>query len=108
MQCDYLFMGHLQPAVGFRDRLGHRSVQQVWLKGKLNQKLVKKKYKISKTGELNIIVAPAFNKFSGSLIVNKLLKKDLAGPLFNSKILNVSEMSAYLLDGTCLGQVGKI
>jgi putative SbcD/Mre11-related phosphoesterase len=108
MQCDYLFMGHLQPAVGFRDKFGYRSVQQVWLRGKLNQKLVKKKYKINKTGGLNIIVAPAFNKFSGSLVVNRVLKKDLVGPLFNSKILNVNEMSAYLLDGTYLGRVRKI
>lgn len=108
MKCDYLFMGHLQPAIEFRDKLGYRSLQQVWLKGKLNQKEIKNKYKINRTGELNIFITPAFNKLSGSLIVNKILKKKLIGPLLTSKVLDIDETTAYLLDGTCLGRVGKI
>lgn len=108
MKCNYLFMGHLQPAVEFIDKLGYRSIQQVWLKGELNQKIVKKKYKISNTGELNIIIAPSFNKLSGSLIVNKKVKEKLTGPLFTNSALDISKMTAYLLDGTCLGKVGKI
>ena len=108
MKCDYLFMGHLQPAVEFIDRLGYRSVQQVWLKGKLNQEMVKKKYKIKRTGKMNIVVVPSFNKLSGSLIVNKKLKEKLTGPLFNSDILKMSKMDAYMFDGTCLGKVGDI
>ena len=108
MKCDYLFMGHLQPAIEFRDKLGYRSLQQVWLKGKLNQKEIKNKYKINRTGELNIFITPAFNRLSGSLIVNKLLKKKLIGPLLTSKVLDIDETTAYLLDGTCLGRVEKI
>jgi len=108
MKCDYLFMGHLQPAVEFIDKLGYRSVQQVWLKGELNKEIVKKKYKTKKTGKLNIIISPSFNKLSGSLIVNKKLKEELTGPLFTNKILDINKMTAYLLDGTCLGEVGKI
>jgi putative SbcD/Mre11-related phosphoesterase len=108
MKCNYLFMGHLQPAIEFVDKLGYRSIQQVWLKGNLNQNLIKKKYKISKTGELSIIIVPSFNKLSGSLIVNKKLKEELTGPLFTNKILDMDKMTAYLLDGTCLGKVGEI
>ena len=104
MQCDYLFMGHLQPAFEFRDKLGYTSIQQVWLKGKLDQELIKKKYKISKTGKLNIILVPAFNRLSGSLAVNKTLKEDLLGPLLTNNILDISKTVAYLLDGTCLGR----
>jgi len=105
MQCDYLFMGHLQPAFEFRDKLGYTSIQQVWLKGKLDQDLIKKKYKISKTGKLNIIIVPSFNRLSGSLAVNKTLKEDLLGPLLTNNILDINKTVAYLLDGTCLGRI---
>lgn len=105
MKCDYLFMGHLQPAVEFIDKLGYRSIQQIWLKGKLNQELIKKKYKINKTGDLNIVITPSFNTLAGSLIVNKKIREELSGPLFTSKVLDMSKMTTYLLDGTCLGKV---
>ncbi len=108
MQCDYLFMGHLQPAVEFIDKLGYRSVQQVWLKGKLNSGLVKKKYKINKTGKLNIIIVPSFNRLSGSLAVNKILQEELIGPLLTNKILDINKTTAYLLDGTYLGKTQNI
>ena len=108
IKCDYLFMGHVQQAVEFIDKLGYRSVQQVWLKGELNQEIIKKKYKTKKTGELNIIITPSFNKLSGSLVVNKKLKEELTGPLFTNKVLDINKMTAYLLDGTCLGKVGEI
>ena len=107
MKCDYLFMGHLQPAVEFIDKFSYRSIQQVWLKGKLDQRLIKKRYKISKTGKLNIIVAPSFNRLSGSLAVNKFLKGELLGPLLTNNILDISKTTAYLLDGTCLGRVTR-
>jgi putative SbcD/Mre11-related phosphoesterase len=108
MKCDYLLMGHLQPAVEFRDKLGYRSIQQVWLKGKLNQELIKKKYEIKKTGKLNFIVLPSFNKISGSLVVNKVLKKELIGPLLANKILDIDKTKSYLLDGTYLGEIKNL
>jgi hypothetical protein len=108
MQCDCLFIGHLQPAVEFKDDLGYRSIQQVWLKGKLNQDLIKRKYGIKKTGKLNLIVVPSFNKLSGSLIVNKKLEEELLGPLLTNKILNMDDCKAYLLDGTYLGSVKQL
>jgi len=101
MQCDYLFMGHIQPSVQFKDKLGYRSRQQVWLKGKLNSEVIKKKYKIISTGKLNIIILPAFNSLLGSL--NIMEKGDLSGPLLTSKAMNLDEMRTYLLDGTYLG-----
>lgn len=108
IQCDHLFMGHLQPSIEFKDKLGYTSIQQVWLKGKLNQESIKKRYKISKTGKLNIIIVPSFNRLSGSLSVNKTLQKDLIGPLFTNKILDINETKAYLLDGTYLGKIENI
>ncbi len=103
MQCDYLFMGHIQPSIEFKDKLGYRSRQQVWLKGKLNQEVIKKKYKIRSTGKLNIIILPAFNRLLGSLNVTS--KEDLSGPLLTSRAMNLDDMRTYLLDGTYLGTV---
>lgn len=106
MQSDYLFIGHIQPAVEFKDKLGYRSRQQVWLKGKLNQEVIKKKYKTSSTGKLNIIILPAFNSLLGSL--NVMEKKDLSGPLLTSKAMKLDDMRTYLLDGTYLGLLKNI
>lgn len=103
MQCDYLFMGHIQPSIQFEDKLGYRSRQQVCLKGKLNQNVIKKKYKITSTGKLNIIVLPSFNSLLGSL--NVMEKENLFGPLLTSKAMNLDDMRTYLLDGTYLGML---
>ncbi len=103
IQCDYLFMGHIQPSVEFKDKFGYRNRQQVWLKGHLNSEVIKKKYKVNSTGKLNIVVLPSFNALLGSL--NIMSKEDLSGPLLTSKVMNLDEMKAYLLDGTYLGDV---
>ncbi len=107
MQCDYLFMGHLQPSVEFVDDFGYRMVEQVWVKGKLDSETIKKKYKIDKVGKLNIVIAPSFNRLAGSFPVNKILKEQLLGPLLTNKALNLEKSKVYLLDGTYLGLIGK-
>lgn len=106
LQCDHLFMGHIQPAIEFKDKLGYRSRQQVWLKGKLNQEAIKKKYKTKPTGKLNIIILPSFNSLIGSLNVAK--KEGLSGPFLTSKSMSLEYMRTYLLDGTYLGVLKNI
>jgi putative SbcD/Mre11-related phosphoesterase len=108
MQCDYLFMGHVHPCLEFRDSFGYRSIEQVWIKGELDKNLVKKKYKIKKTGKLEIIILPAFNKLLGGVAVNKVASKELIGPLLSNNFLNVKKSKAYLLDGTYLGKIEKM
>ena len=103
IKCDYLFIGHIQPSVEFRDNFGYRNRQQVWLKGHLNQPVVKKKYKVNSTGKLNIVVVPSFNNLIGSL--NVMSKEDLSGPLLTNNAMNLEEMKVYLLDGTYLGEI---
>ncbi len=105
VKCDYILMGHMQPAVEFKDKLGYRSRQQIWLKGKLDKKSVKKKYDTKQTGELNIIIVPSFNSMIGSL--NLMLDKDVSGPLV-AEAVDMDEMKAYLLDGTYLGLLKNI
>ncbi len=103
MQCNYLFMGHLQPTVEFVDKFRHRNRQRIWLKGNLGRNLAKEKFGLKKIGKLNIIVFPAFNNLSGSLPIN--VEKKIGGPLISSEIFNIKESRAYLLDGTYLGDV---
>ncbi|MBI4010107.1 MAG: metallophosphoesterase [Candidatus Aenigmarchaeota archaeon] len=106
LQCDYLFMGHLQPAIEFRDKLGYRSRQQSWLKIKLNQVAITNKYKIKKTGKLNLIITPAFNSLAGSL--NVIGDKELTGPLLANNAIILEDAAVYLLDGTCLGDIKSL
>ncbi|MBI2543076.1 MAG: metallophosphoesterase [Candidatus Aenigmarchaeota archaeon] len=106
MQCDYLFTGHIQPSIEFKDKLGYRSRQQVWLRGRLDNSIVKKKYKINSAGKLNIIILPAFNTLSGSL--NVASDQNFSGPLMTSKAMNLDNMRAYLLDGTYLGLLKNV
>lgn len=106
LKCDYLFVGHIQPAVEFRDKLGYRSRQQAWLKAKLNQTLIKERYKIRKTGKLNLIVLPAFNNLTGSL--NVAGEEELGGPLLANNVINMDSVGVYLLDGTYLGDIKSL
>lgn len=108
MCCDYLFMGHAHPAIEFKDKLGYRSIEQVWVRGKLNEKLVKKKYKIKKTGKLQTTILPTFNRLLGGVAVNITTDKELIGPLLANKFLDINKSKAYLLDGTFLGDIKRL
>jgi putative SbcD/Mre11-related phosphoesterase len=108
MQCDYLFMGHLQPAVEFSDSFGFRSIEQVWLKGRLNREKVKERYKTKRVGKLNLLILPSFNKLSGSLILNRVLSSELLGPIVSKGFAELEKFDVHLLDGTYLGKLGSI
>ena len=104
--CDYIFMGHIQPSVEFRDRLGYRNRQRVWLKAKFNEKTIREKYKVKKIGKLELVILPAFNNLSGSL--NVAGDNKLSGPLLKSNAFSLEGSKAYLLDGTCIGDVRSL
>jgi putative SbcD/Mre11-related phosphoesterase len=103
MQCDYLFIAHIHPALEFKDNFGHRSVSYVWLKGKLNKELIKKKFELKKTGKLITIVLPTFNNILGGVAVNKITEEEVIGPLLKNKVFDLDNSKVYLLDGTYLG-----
>jgi putative SbcD/Mre11-related phosphoesterase len=105
--CDQLFMGHLQPGIDFSNWMGYKLTERVWLKTRLDREMIKEKYKVRKTGELKLIVIPAFNKLLGSAPVNRMQKQDYHGP-FSDGSLNLEDAEVYLLDGTNVGKLGKI
>jgi len=106
--CDYLFMGHLHPAIEFRDTFGFRSIEQVWVRGKLNVKKVKQKFEVEKTGELNIVILPVFNKLLSGVAINKLAREEMIGPILSNNFIDLKDSSVYLLDGTSLGRMKEI
>jgi len=103
IQCDYLFTAHIHPMLEFKDKFGYRNTEQIWIKGILNKEKVKKKYKIEKTGMLRTIILPVFNKFLGGVAVNKILEKEMIGPIMANSFFDIKESKIYLLDGTFLG-----
>jgi hypothetical protein len=111
MQCDYLFMAHSHPAIEFRDGFGFRTVEPAWVKSELNEKLVRKKYKMEsdeKVGKLKTIIVPTFNPILGGIALNKKGKNEYIGPMLSNKVFDVSNAVAYLLDGTELGKIKKL
>ncbi|MFH8132414.1 MAG: metallophosphoesterase, partial [Candidatus Aenigmatarchaeota archaeon] len=104
VKCDYLFMGHVHPCVEFRDKLGYRTIEQVWIKGELDKKLVKDKYGVKKTGNLKIVIFPTFNRLLGGITLNKIEEKEPIGPVLANNLLDINECDVFLLDGTHLGK----
>lgn len=109
LSCDYLFTAHMHPAVEFVDDFGFRMIEQVWVKGKLNEKIIRAKYKSKiKPGKLQTIVMPPFNPIIAGAALNSKKKHKYAGPLTKGSALNINKAEAFLLDGTSLGKIGKL
>ena len=101
MNCKNVIIGHTHPTVMLTDRLGYKTFEPCWLKGKCDKVLLEEKYPDSANPE--IIVVPAFNHLCGGIAVNK---EALIGP-FN-KILDVKNSEVYLTNGSSLGKVKNI
>lgn len=108
IRCDWLFMAHLHPLIEFRDKFGLRFSVPVWVKTKLNKKKIKRKYKIDRTGRLNLVVLPAFNRLLGGIVLNRPEQEEYFGPLLKNEVLEVNSAEIYLLDGTYLGKLSLL
>ncbi len=101
-----LVMAHNHPAVEFRDELGWRTVEPIWLRAKLDASKFPKKVGVQITGELpELLVMPAFSELVGGAAVNRKMPKELIGPMFKAGAVKLEKAEAYLLDGTFLGKV---
>ena len=109
MTCDYLIISHTHPTIQFADKFGYRIVEPVWIKGKIDQEKIKERYKVKKTGKLEVIIMPAFNNLLGGTPVNvKTTSNELLGPLLKNNFVNLDKSQLYLLDGTYLGMLKNI
>ncbi|MEM5829410.1 MAG: metallophosphoesterase [Candidatus Aenigmatarchaeota archaeon] len=105
LSCDYLFLAHLHPGIEFKDKLGFRTSEQVWIKGKLKDK-IKEKYKLKKVGKLHAIIIPTFNTLLGNMSLLKLLESEESNLL--NKLIDMEKSEIYLLDGTFLGKLKNL
>ena len=111
LKAKYLVMGHVHPGIEFKSELGYRWVESVWLRGELDPEKIREKYDYD--GKLpEVIIMPNFNHYTGAVALNKP-KEDIElqyyespGPLMKS--LNLTKSRIYLLDGTFLGELGKL
>jgi putative SbcD/Mre11-related phosphoesterase len=103
---ELIIAGHNHPAIEFRDELGGRSIEPVWLRASLDPHKLPKRL-ISAAGKRlpELIVVPAFSELVGGAALNRGLPKELIGPLFRSGAVRLEEAEAYLLDGTFLGKI---
>jgi putative SbcD/Mre11-related phosphoesterase len=96
IKAKYVIMGHTQPLIEFRDSLGYRWSEKVWvvadMKARKDQKL---------------IIIPAFNRFSGGFPMNAKSppprKREFSSPL--TKLADTKKADIFLLDGTYLGKL---
>ena len=97
---------HNHPAVEFRDEIGGRTVEPIWLRAKLDASKFPKKVGRKIEGELpELLVMPAFSELVGGAAVNREIPKELIGPMFKAGVVKLEKAEAYLLDGTFLGKV---
>lgn len=101
-----LVAAHNHPAVEFRDKLGGRTVESIWLRAKLDGSKFPKKVRGQIKGELpELLVMPAFSELVGGAAVNRGIPKKYIGPMFKAGAVKLEKAEAYLLDGTFLGKV---
>jgi len=109
ISCDHLIIAHTHPIIQFTDDFGYRIVEPVWIKSKIDNEKIKERYKVKKTGKLEVIIMPAFNRLLGGTPVNvKTTSDELLGPLLKNNFIDMNDSELYLLDGTYLGKLKNI
>jgi len=119
LKCDHLFTAHVHPTVEFVDDFGFRLVEKVWAKGRLDPKIMAKKYALGPArikkekfafGKMETVVFPAFNPIISGMPLNSKRGRGerYLGPLMKSGALKPQKMEAYMLDGTPLGNIAKL
>jgi uncharacterized protein len=101
MAAEFIIVGHTHPTIMLTDRLGYKTYESCWLRGKSKNIQEIKKYENCK--KTNIIVLPAFNPICGGIAVNK---EPFIGPF--AKIFDYAHANVYLLDGSLLGKLKDI
>jgi hypothetical protein len=101
MQCDHVIVAHTHPTIMLMDRLGYKTYESCWVRGKCKKNNLLKQYPAAKNPE--IIIVPAFHPLCGGIAINH---DPILGPF--GKIVDVHQAMIYLLDGSFLGKVKDI
>ncbi|NYZ76434.1 metallophosphoesterase [Candidatus Micrarchaeota archaeon] len=104
MEADWLALAHNHPCVELVDKLGYRSIQKVWVVGRLDSGKVEKKY-ASFNRKMKVVVMPAFSELVGGMMFNAVKERDLLGPLFRNEMFKLGDAETFLLNGISLGTI---
>jgi len=99
---DYLIIAHNHPCIEFRGEFGYGVTESAWIR--LN---FKKEYlstiDIQKNPE--IIIMPAFNDLIYGMPFNARKSRELIGPFFRNRLVELSDARVFLLDSTYIGRI---
>jgi hypothetical protein len=107
MEADWLLLAHNHPCVELTDKLGYRSIQKVWVVGRLDAGKVEKKYP-GFNRDIKVVVMPAFSELVGGMIFNAVKTRNLLGPLFRNEMFKLGSAETFLLNGVGLGKIRDI
>jgi len=109
LKVELLVAAHNHPAVEFRDELGARTIEPVWLRCRLEPKKLPKKLQDAIKGDgPGLLVMPAFSELVGGGAINRAIPEELLGPMFKAGAVKLKEAEVHLLDGTFLGTVAAL
>lgn len=109
LKVNTLIAAHNHPAVEFRDELGARTIEPIWLRCKLEPKKFPDKLRASIKGDgPELLVMPAFSELISGAAVNRAMPEDLLGPIFRAGAVRLEDAEAYLIDGTFLGTIAAL
>ncbi len=109
LKTDTIVTGHNHPAIEFRDELGARMTEPVWMRYKIDSLKLPNKLQREIDGEgPEFLVCPAFSELISGATLNQRPPEEIPGPIFKSGAAKTNEAEIYLLDGTFLGTLGTL
>ena len=91
-------VAHGHPTALFVDGIGRRATEKCWVRGKAA------KCERYDARPERFVLMPVMHPYCGGTPVNER-GRDILGPLFKGKCLDVMNAEIYLLDGTRLGKL---
>jgi putative SbcD/Mre11-related phosphoesterase len=127
LEAEHVVIGHQHAGIEFRDRLGYRWGEPVWIRAELDRKRLAGRYRDLKENPARaspikpgreemklpeLVMMPVFNEFLLSVGANRPMSyiescfKEGPSPLFRAARRDKARV--YMLDGTFLGELGKL
>jgi metallophosphoesterase superfamily enzyme len=106
--------GHNHASVELTDKLGYGWRNPVWVRAELDRKKLKERYRGTAARKKlpELILIPPFNDFAGLVPLNRGARhakpylREGPNPMF--RISRKRKAKVYMLDGTFLGELGKL
>jgi putative SbcD/Mre11-related phosphoesterase len=108
LSASYAVMSHNHPTIRFTDALGHAVSEEVWIRTRFIEKVIREHYGDVEWNNPEVIIMPAFNELCGGIPFNESIHEELLGPVFANHAIELEKARAFLLDGTDLGTIGGI